>query len=141
MSQYRDLIGIEEVAELFGKSVVSIRKYKNCGILRVADKRGNKDLYDRDEVLLRKGLVKRLQIDDGLTLAEIGLHLNRLEQQTHFLSEESGSSSGSFNTVEGPYRKRNWANHDLEVFHKTGGILSKFQRLCRVWASRDPKLS
>ena len=46
-----ELIDIKEVAETLGKSVESIRKYKNFGIIRVTDKRGNKDLFDKDEIL------------------------------------------------------------------------------------------
>ena len=42
------LIDIQEVAETFGKSVESIRKYKNFGIVRVSEKNGNKDYRIKD---------------------------------------------------------------------------------------------
>ena len=45
------LIDIKEVAETLGKSVESIRKYKNFGIIRVTDKRGKKDLFSKEEIL------------------------------------------------------------------------------------------
>ena len=51
MTEGDQLIDIKEVADTFGKSIESIRKYKNFGIIRVTDKRGNKDLFDRDEIL------------------------------------------------------------------------------------------
>ena len=31
MAEGNEFVGIEEVAEIFDKSVESIRKYKNCG--------------------------------------------------------------------------------------------------------------
>ena len=51
MSEIVQLIDIKEVADTFGKSIESIRKYKNFGIIRVSDKRGNKDLFNREEIL------------------------------------------------------------------------------------------
>ena len=39
------LIGIEEAANLFGKSVHQMRQYKSKGLLKVADCIGNKDLF------------------------------------------------------------------------------------------------
>lgn len=81
------LVGIDEVAELFGKSIESIRKYKNYGILKVADRVGNKDLFDREDVLSKKQVIKDLQIR-GLSLAQIAEQL------------ESTETSGA----QGPYR-------------------------------------
>jgi len=75
------LIGIEEVSELFEKSVESIRKYKNYGILRVADKVGNKDLFDRGDVLSKKQLVKDMQVQRGLSLSQIAMELEAMNAQ------------------------------------------------------------
>lgn len=72
------LVGIDEVAELFGKSIESIRKYKNYGILKVADRVGNKDLFDREDVLSKKQIIKDLQIR-GLSLAQIAEQLEAME--------------------------------------------------------------
>jgi CheY-like chemotaxis protein len=77
MSDQR-LVGIDEVASLFGKSIESIRKYKNYGILKVADRIGNKDLFDREDVMSKKQLIKDLQIR-GLSLSQIATHLDNLE--------------------------------------------------------------
>ena len=82
MSNGAKLIGIEEVAEIFEKSVESIRKYKNYGILRVADKIGNKDLFDRDDVAAKKQMVKELQVQQGLSLAQIAVQLETMADQT-----------------------------------------------------------
>ena len=73
-----DLIDIEEVAKLFEKSVESMRKYKNYGILKVADRKGNKDLFNRQDVLQRKELTKQLQVDKGLTLSQIADYVGTL---------------------------------------------------------------
>jgi CheY-like chemotaxis protein len=77
MSDGQRLIGIEEVAEIFEKSVESIRKYKNYGILKVSDKIGNKDLFDREDALRKKQLVKEMQVQNGLSLAQIAVQLEQ----------------------------------------------------------------
>lgn len=87
MSPSRELISIQEVAELFGVSVESIRKYKNYKILKVADRRGNKDLYDKEEVLIKRGLIKNMQVQ-GLTLAQISEDIEPLFQKEKTLIEE-----------------------------------------------------
>ena len=81
MSEGSQLIGIEEVARVFEKSVESIRKYKNYGILKVADKIGNKDLFDRDDAIGKKQLVKEMQVQRGLSLSQIAIELEAMEAQ------------------------------------------------------------
>ena len=81
MSNGGQLIGIEEVAQIFEKSVESIRKYKNYGILKVADKLGNKDLFDREDVLGKKQIIKEMQVQRGLSLSQIAMELDALEAQ------------------------------------------------------------
>ena len=81
MSEAGRLIGIEEVASLFEKSVESIRKYKNYGILKVADKVGNKDLFDQDDVLSKKQSIKEMQVQRGLSLAQIAAELEAMDAQ------------------------------------------------------------
>lgn len=71
------LIGIDEVAAIFEKSVESIRKYKNYGILKVADKVGNKDLFDRSDVMAKKQWVKDMQVQ-GLSLSQIAVQLEAI---------------------------------------------------------------
>ena len=70
MSEIQQLIDIKEVAETLGKSVESIRKYKNFGIIRVTDKYGNKDLFDREEILNLKDRLRALRLK-GLSLSQI----------------------------------------------------------------------
>mgnify|MGYP003574507286 CR=1 FL=1 len=82
MNDVQKLIGIDEVAQIFEKSIESIRKYKNYGILKVADKIGNKDLFDRDDVMSKKQLVKDMQVQQGLSLSQIADQLDAMADQT-----------------------------------------------------------
>ena len=70
MPESNQLIDIREVAQTLGKSVESIRKYKNFGIIRVTDKRGNKDLFDREELLKIRDRLRDLRLR-GLSLSQI----------------------------------------------------------------------
>ena len=70
MPESIQLIDIKEVAETLGKSVESIRKYKNFGIIRVTDKRGNKDLFNREEILKIRERLRDLRLK-GLSLSQI----------------------------------------------------------------------
>ncbi|MEW6751456.1 MAG: response regulator [Candidatus Latescibacterota bacterium] len=79
MPDSEELIDIQGVADAFGKSVESIRKYKNFGIIRVSDKQGNKDLFDRAEILRIRGRLRELRLQ-GLSLSQIAdqLELSRV---------------------------------------------------------------
>ena len=68
-------IDIKEVADTFGKSVESIRKYKNFGIIRVSDKRGNKDLFDRKEILSVRDRIRDMRLK-GLSLSQLADQLD-----------------------------------------------------------------
>ena len=72
------LIGIEEAAELFGKSVHQMREYKSKGLLKVADCHGNEDLYDMAEVILLKHLIHEMRVSEGLSLSQISRRLDQM---------------------------------------------------------------
>ncbi len=74
------LIDIQEVAETFGKSVESIRKYKNFGIVRVSEKNGNKDLFDRREIIDLRSQLKELRLK-GLSLSQIADEIESARNQ------------------------------------------------------------
>ena len=80
MPQSEELIDIKEVADTFGKSVESIRKYKNFGIIRVTDKRGNKDLFDREEILSIRDRLRDLRLR-GLSLSQIADQLAEVREE------------------------------------------------------------
>ena len=93
MPESEQLIDIQEVASTFGKSVESIRKYKNFGIIRVSDKRGNKDLFDREEVLGIRDRLRDLRLR-GLSRAQIAdqLEIARSEAVSSAPARPSGIS-------------------------------------------------
>ena len=72
------LIGIDEAARLFGKSIHQMRHYKSKGLLQVADCQGNKDLYDMAEVVLLKHLIQELRVNEGLSLAQISRRIDQM---------------------------------------------------------------
>ena len=72
------LVGIEEAAKLFGKSVHQMRSYKSKGLLKVADYHGNKDLFDMAEVVLLKHLIHEMRVQEGLSLTQISRRLDQM---------------------------------------------------------------
>ena len=72
------LVGIDEAARLFGKSVHQMRQYKSKGLLKVADCEGNKDLFDMAEVILLKHLIHEMRVTEGLSLAQISKRLDQM---------------------------------------------------------------
>ena len=72
------LIGIEDAASLFGKSVHQMRQYKSKGLLKVADCIGNKDLFDMAEVIFLKHLIHELRVSEGLPLTQISRRLDQM---------------------------------------------------------------
>jgi DNA-binding transcriptional MerR regulator len=51
-----NLIDINEVSKIFGKTVNHMRNYKNLGIIEPKTKNGNKELYSKKDVLFCKKL-------------------------------------------------------------------------------------
>ena len=94
MSISEQLIDIQEVADTFGKSVESIRKYKNFGIIRVSDKRGNKDLFDRSEIMAIRGRLRELRLK-GLSLAQIADQLDIARAEEMGQSPAAPAAPGS----------------------------------------------
>lgn len=72
------LIGIDDAARLFGKSIHQMREYKSKGLLKVADCEGNKDLYDMAEVILLKHLIHEMRVSEGLSLSQISRRLDQM---------------------------------------------------------------
>ena len=93
MQDRQELIDIQAVADSFGKSVESIRKYKNFGIIRVSDKRGNKDLFDRKEIMSIHDRLRELRLK-GLSLAQIADELDLARDEHLSLPSPPMSMSG-----------------------------------------------
>lgn len=91
------LIDIKEVAEALGKSVESIRKYKNFGIIRVTDKRGNKDLFSKEEILTIRERLHDLRLK-GLSLSQIADQLSVARQElTSNIAPSPPSEKSAYN--------------------------------------------
>ena len=103
MLEGEQLIDIKEVADTFGKSVESIRKYKNFGIIRVSDKRGNKDLFDRDEILSIRDRIRDLRLK-GLSLSQIADQLDIARRDDLPSSQPSSPVPGAARNPEGPLK-------------------------------------
>lgn len=101
MPQAEQLIDIKEVAHTFGKSVESIRKYKNFGIIRISDKRGNKDLFDREEILEIRDRLRDLRLR-GLSLSQIADQLDLSREGSTTAADPVPSESLSSRAVHPP---------------------------------------
>ncbi len=76
MTTNKELIEVREVAEILEMSIPSLRDYKKHGLIVVAAKGGNKDLYDKADVVRRYSIIaeKRRQ---GFSLSQISSMLRK----------------------------------------------------------------
>jgi DNA-binding transcriptional MerR regulator len=68
------LIGVREAAEILNISIHSLRDYRKRGLIIVAAKRGNTDLYDKEEVVRRYTIIREKR-RQGFSLSQISLML------------------------------------------------------------------
>lgn len=76
MTSNEDLIDANEVAKLLKKSIHTVRDYKKRGLIKVADKQGNTDLYDKVDVLRRQSVLREKR-RQGYTLIQISSILEK----------------------------------------------------------------
>jgi len=55
------LISIDEISKLSSLSKATINYYTNMGLLPIADKQGNKRLYDKDEIGRRLEKIREMR--------------------------------------------------------------------------------
>jgi DNA-binding transcriptional MerR regulator len=67
-----ELIEASKVAEILKMSIPSLRDYKKRGLIVVAAKRGNTDLYDKADVLRRHSIIREKR-SQGFSLSQISL--------------------------------------------------------------------
>jgi len=67
---HNDLIDGEETARLLGVSIHTVRDYKRFGLIKIAGKLGNKDLYSKADVMHRRSIIDEKRIE-GYTLSQI----------------------------------------------------------------------
>ena len=77
---YNNLIGINDVAKYFSKSIPTIRNYKAYGIIEPIRKDGNKELYSFDEIKIAKDIVDMKSIE--MKLAQIA-ELIKIQRNKH----------------------------------------------------------
>jgi DNA-binding transcriptional MerR regulator len=124
-----ELIEAREVAEVLNISIPSLRDYRKRGLIIVAAKRGNTDLYDKGDVLRRYSIIREKR-GQGFSLSQI----------SQMLSKEKSNVID----VCGPQEPTGQMN-DQELLH---GFLTELYRkatpetkayvdeLCRKWNVR-----
>lgn len=65
-----DLVSIKDAATIFDLAVPTMRKYKDLGLIRVAKKSKNQDLFDPRDLRERKKIILQKKIE-GFTLRQI----------------------------------------------------------------------
>lgn len=65
-----DLVDGQEAARLLRATIHTVRDYKKLGLIRIAGKEGNKDLYSRTDVMRRRSIIDKKRIE-GYTLSQI----------------------------------------------------------------------
>ncbi len=65
-----DLIDGQEAASLLRASIYTVRDYKKLGLIKIADKQGNKDLYSKADVIRRRSIIGKKRVE-GYTLSQI----------------------------------------------------------------------
>jgi DNA-binding transcriptional MerR regulator len=71
-----ELIEARKVAEILDISIPSLRDYRKRGLIVVAAKRGNTDLYDQADVVRRRSIIKEKR-KQGFSLSQISLMLTK----------------------------------------------------------------
>jgi DNA-binding transcriptional MerR regulator len=71
-----ELIEARKVAEVLNISIPSLRDYKKRGLIIVAAKRGNTDLYDKADVVRRCSIIREKR-KQGFSLSQISLMLTK----------------------------------------------------------------
>lgn len=65
-----DQIDIKEVAKILHISIPAVRDYKKRGLIEIADKKGNKDLYSKTDIQKRYSIITKLR-RGGHSLSQI----------------------------------------------------------------------
>jgi DNA-binding transcriptional MerR regulator len=71
-----ELIEARQVAEILQISIPSLRDYRKRGLIIVAAKRGNTDLYDKADVVRRCSIIKEKR-GQGFSLSQISQMLSK----------------------------------------------------------------
>jgi DNA-binding transcriptional MerR regulator len=72
----QDLLTASDIVDILKISIHSLRDYRKRGLILVAAKRGNTDLYDKAEVMRRWAIIGEKR-KDGFSLSQISLMLSK----------------------------------------------------------------
>jgi len=125
------LIDTNEVIKLFNFSLESLRKYKTLGLIKACAKIGNKDLFDKGDILKRKKIIESCK-KNGKGLDEIVKYIKAYEMDKNIQFEfknfprskkvliiEDDESVCEFLKT---YLMRTFFVNELEVYYATDGI-------------------
>jgi DNA-binding transcriptional MerR regulator len=124
-----ELVEAREVAEILQISIPSLRDYRKRGLIMVAAKRGNTDLYDKSDVVRRSAIIKEKR-GQGYSLTQISQMLSK--EQSNVID------------VSGPQEPSAEMN-DQELLHgflndlyrkATPETKADIEALCRKWNVR-----
>jgi len=72
----KDFVSIKDAAIIFDLAVATMRKYKNLGLIQVAKKNNNQDLFNLKDLQERKKIILQKKIE-GFTLRQISKIINQ----------------------------------------------------------------
>ena len=124
------LIGIYEVSDLFGLSIEAIRKYKILGLIEPFKRVGRKDLFIKEDIILRRNLIDSLK-GQGKSLQEIAKIINAAGQGQNLGEHHPGKKISKILIIEDErpiydvilkYLKKSFSKNALEVFYAKDGL-------------------
>jgi len=125
----QELIEARKVAEILKMSIHSLRDYRKRGLIVVAAKRGNTDLYDKADVMRRWSIIREKR-KQGFSLSQISLMLTK--------------ESANLIKMPGPQEPTSgMSDQELlhgflaELYQKAGPVTKAYMdELCRKWNVR-----
>jgi DNA-binding transcriptional MerR regulator len=130
----QELIKASEVIELLKISIHSLRDYRKRGLIVVAAKRGNTDLYDKADVIRRWSFIREKR-KQGFSLSQISL---LLKQESANLIEMPGPQEPTVGMSDQELLHGFLA----ELYQKANPLTKTYmEELCRKWNIRfqNPK--
>jgi DNA-binding transcriptional MerR regulator len=124
-----ELIEAREVADILQISIPSLRDYRKRGLIVVAGKRGNTDLYDKTDVVRRGKLIKEKR-GQGFSLSQISQMFSK--EQTNVID-----LSGPLEPVPDMNDQELLHGFLYELYRKaTPEARADVEALCRKWNIR-----
>jgi DNA-binding transcriptional MerR regulator len=124
-----ELIEARKAAEILQISIPSLRDYRKRGLIVVAAKRGNTDLYDKADVVRRYSIIKTKR-GQGFSLSQISQILSK-EQSNVIDASGPQEPTAEMNDQE--------LLHGFltELYRKAGPeTKAEVKKLCRKWNVR-----